>query len=89
MGKRKKKKKVKGRREQTPDPSTAPSFFWTGNGEMHGLIPGERPSEEQIEMMTRKYQEEIRKSPIWEEVVKEYGKEKAEEWLKECRIRVE
>jgi hypothetical protein len=89
MGKKKKKKKVKGKRKQTPDPSTAPSFMWTDNGEMHGLIPGERPSDEQIEIMTRKYQEEIRKSPIWDEVVKEYGKEKAEEWLKECRIRVE
>lgn len=89
MGKRKKKEKVKGRKRNTPDPSTAPSFFWTDNGEMHGLIPGERPSAEQIEMMTRKYQEEIRKSPLWDEMVKEYGKEKAEELLKECRVKID
>jgi hypothetical protein len=88
MGKRK-KEKVKGKRKQTHDSSTAPSFFWTDNGEMHGLIPGERPSEAQIEMMTRKYQEEIRKSPIWDEMVREYGKDKAEELLKECRIKIE
>jgi len=43
MGKRKKKKKSKGKRKNTPDMTTPPSFLWMDNGEMHGLFPGERP----------------------------------------------
>lgn len=89
MGKRKKKKKSKGKRKNTPDMTTPPSFLWMDNGEMHGLFPGERPGPEQVEMMTRKYQENIRNSPLWDEMVREYGKEKAEELLIECRVKID
>jgi hypothetical protein len=35
--------------------------------------------------MTEEYQNKIRNSPIWNQMVKKYGKEKAEELLKQCR----
>jgi len=36
--------------------------------------------------MTRAYQENIRKSPLWDMMVEQFGPEKAEELLKECRV---
>ncbi len=35
--------------------------------------------------MTKDYQEKIRQSPMWDEMVKEYGHKKAEELLKQCK----
>ncbi|MCL5029967.1 MAG: hypothetical protein M1480_13230 [Bacteroidetes bacterium] len=65
------------------------SFSWTEGNEMHTIMPGEAPSEAQLEEMTREYQRQIRNSPLFEMMIKEYGKEKAEELLKECRMKLE
>ena len=35
--------------------------------------------------MTTEFQKQIKNSPKWAEIVKEYGEEKAEELLKECK----
>jgi len=35
--------------------------------------------------MTQLYQEQIRNSPLWDEMVREFGPEKAEELLREFR----
>lgn len=65
------------------------SFSWTEGNEMHTIMPGEAPSEAQLEEMTREYQRQIRNSPLFEMMVKEYGKEEAEKLLKECRMKLE
>jgi hypothetical protein len=52
---------------------------------MHALVPGEPPSEAELEEMSRVYQQKIRRSPLWKQMVKEYGKEKAEEVLLQFR----
>lgn len=49
------------------------------------VASGHDPSSEQLEKMTEEYQNKIRNSPIWNQMVKKYGKEKAEELLKQCR----
>ena len=64
------------------------SINWLEGNEMHTIIPGEAPSEAQLEEMTREYQRQIRNSPLFEMMVKEYGKEKAEELLKEYRMKL-
>ena len=45
---------------------------------------GTPPSDEDYEQMTKDYQKRIRSSPMWDEWVKQFGKNKAEEMLKEC-----
>jgi hypothetical protein len=38
--------------------------------------------------MAREYQKQIRNSPLWDEMVQKYGKEKAEKLLKEFKAEV-
>ncbi|OGW13427.1 MAG: hypothetical protein A3G93_01630 [Nitrospinae bacterium RIFCSPLOWO2_12_FULL_45_22] len=44
-------------------------------------MPGETLSPEQLEHMTKEYQKQIRTSPLWDEIVRKFGKEKTEELL--------
>jgi len=66
-----------------------PGFSWQDGEGFHFLRPGRRPSPEQVEEMTRQYQEKIRNSPLWDQMVNNFGKEKAEELLKECRVKID
>jgi len=49
---------------------------------------GMRPSIEEQERLSKEYQQSIRKSPLWKQMVTEYGKEKAEKMLEEFRVEV-
>ena len=64
------------------------SKSWVDEEGMHVVGKGTLPSPEEQERMTKEYQEKIKKSPIWEIMVKEYGEEKAEEMLKEFQVQV-
>ena len=55
---------------------------------MHLVGKGMRPSREEQERITKDYQQNIRKSPLWKMMVTEYGKEKAEKMLKEFQVEV-
>lgn len=87
MGKRKSKNRKKKERRDKGN-GNPPIYSWQDKDGFHGLIPGERPTDEQVEEMTLQYQENIRKSPYWGQIVKMVGKGKAEELLKECRVKV-
>ena len=86
MGKKSRIKRIK--REARQNYSDLPVFTAMDEEGMHALIPGLPPSEERLEEMSKIYQENIRNSPLWDEMVKEYGKEKAEELLKEFRVEI-
>jgi len=58
-------------------------------GKFRRLRFGKKPTPEQVEIMTQKFQQDIRNSPVWDEMVEKYGKKKAEEYLKEFKINVE
>jgi hypothetical protein len=62
--------------------------FVQGNDGFQTVLPGDAPSEEQIENATKKYQEKIKNSPMWAEMVEKYGEEKAGELLKECKVEI-
>jgi len=82
MGKKSRRK----RQQRLSKPShVAEPVLWQAQDGFHMLVPGAPPTPEMLEEMTRQYQEQVRHSPLWGEMVKEYGKEKAEELLKECR----
>ena len=37
------------------------------------------------ELLTNNFQKELRNSPIWDEMVAEYGEQKAKQILKQCK----
>ena len=61
---------------------------WMERDGIHALLPGNKPSELQLEKMTETYQRELRKSPLFKKWIKQHGKQKAVEMLKECRVEV-
>ena len=79
---RKKKKKRKGRVQSKRPMPPAP---WLDEDGIHITHPALVPSQEDLEEMTRTYQNQIRNSPIWDKMIEELGKEKAEEILQQCR----
>jgi len=82
------KKKTK-KAKRAPNPSSLPALTWMDDEGMHLLAQGTAPSPDQLEEITRKFQEGIKRSPMWEEMVRTFGKEKAEELLLQCRAKVE
>lgn len=54
---------------------------------MHVVSPVDPSTPQDLEKMTREYQKNIRNSPLWDEMVKQYGKEKAEDLLKEFQVK--
>ena len=88
MSKKKSKNRIKRKRHKKVN-AGPPSFSWHDEEGFHFLTPGERPSPEQVEEMTRQYQENIRKSPYWRDIVKIVGPEQAEELLKQCQVKVD
>ena len=63
------------------------SRTWVSDEGMHVVAPGAPPTPEELEKMTKEYQKNIRNSQIWDDMVQQYGKEKAEELLKEFRAK--
>jgi hypothetical protein len=48
------------------------------------MIPGNVPIGSEAEV-TKKFQENIRKSSVWKDMVDEFGEEEAEKLLRECK----
>ncbi len=62
---------------------------WADKDGLHVIAEGEKPTPSEIEKMTKEYQNQIRNSPMWDDMVSEYGLEKAEELLKEFKAEVQ
>lgn len=61
---------------------------WFDEDGLHSVHKRTPPSIEEQEKMTKEYQNNIRKSPLWSKMVKEYGKEKAEEMLYNFKVKI-
>jgi hypothetical protein len=48
---------------------------------LHALVPGNAPSPERLDEMTRVYQQSIRQSTLWDEMVREFGEKKPNDSL--------
>ena len=64
------------------------STWMEEDGSMHAILPGDAPTPEEMDVLTRKYQEGIRQSPLWDKMLKEYGHEEAERLLLLCKAEV-
>lgn len=61
---------------------------WVDDDGMNFVNKGTPPSIEEQEEMTKLYQKNIKKSPVWTKMVQEYGEEKAEEMLKDFQVQI-
>jgi len=61
---------------------------WADDEGMHIISHGVKPTSSEIDQMSKEYQNKIRNSPMWDAMVNEFGKEKAEELLKECKAEI-
>lgn len=66
--------------------STPPVLSWFDEEGLHFAGPGRPLSPAEREQMTLVYQQKIRDSPLWDTWVKEYGEQKAEQMLQQCRV---
>ena len=62
--------------------------MWTEDGDVHTIMKGERPSPEKLEEMEKAYQNKIRQSPMWNMMVKKYGKAEAEKLPLQCKVKI-
>jgi hypothetical protein len=61
---------------------------WMDDEGLHLMEPGSPPSSEQLKKMTEEYQKRIRKSPMWNVMVRDFGKEEAERLLNQCQAKI-
>ena len=88
MGKKSRKKKLRRELLQGNLNESAGTISWQDAEGVHVVSPGLPPSAEKIAEMTREYQNQIRNSPLWDDMVKQFGLEKAEELLKQCQVKI-
>jgi len=81
-----KSRRRRPREEGQVSPSSPLSLFDSAG--LHALVPGLAPSPEALEEATRLYQQNIRSSPLWDEMVRQLGKEEAERLLLQFRLEV-
>jgi hypothetical protein len=60
---------------------------WLADDGCHLLLPG-IPSPELLDEISRNFQEQLRRSPLWKELVQQYGPERAEQILQQCRAQL-
>jgi hypothetical protein len=82
----KKERREKDRREGAVEPD-AP--MWSSDEGVHALAFGQPPTASQVASMTTAYQQQIRDSPLWDQMVKKFGEQKAAEMLKQFTVKID
>ena len=67
---------------------TARSMRWLERDGLHALLPGSPLSPDIVDDMAQRYQQEIRTTPLWDEIVREIGEKEAERLLREFRVEI-
>ena len=88
MSKKSRKKKRRNKNPMDVINKPARSISWQDTEGVHFVAPGLPQSPEKVAEMTKRYQEHIRNSPLWDQIVRDFGPEKAEELLKECQVKI-
>ena len=66
-------------------PTEAEAIAGTDHDGLHSLVPGDAPTPQQLDEMSRVYQQKIRQSPLWQQMLDEFGPAEAERLLKQFR----
>jgi hypothetical protein len=78
-------KRTRGKRRALT--GSIPENSWIDADLIHYIGAGKAPTPEDYQMMTAEYQQRIRESQPWKQIVRRYGKAKAEEMLKEFQVK--
>lgn len=62
--------------------------MWMDEEGVHAIFPGAPPDTATLERMSEQVQQKLRESPLFDELIKKYGRFRAEELLKECRAKL-
>ena len=81
-----KKSRLKKERREGAD---AGPLMWGSEDGVHALGVGQSPTLLKTAAMTEAYQQRVRKSPLWDKMVKAFGEQKATEMLKEFRVKID
>jgi len=77
--------KSRKRKHSRPSvPALVPS--WMEEDGLHAILPGEQPSPAELETLSRSYQEKIRHSLLWDQMLEEFGPQEAERILLKFRV---
>ena len=63
--------------------------MWGSEEGVHALGVGQPLTPSEVAAMTAAYQERIRKSPLWDQMIREFGEQKATEMLKEFTVKID
>ena len=66
----KKKKHIIRHNSPQIDPESLPVVWQDEKGQIHALAPGEPPTQDQLDEMSRIFQEQIKKSPLWQDMIR-------------------
>jgi hypothetical protein len=82
-------RKSRIKRERRAKREAIPDLFWEDADGIHAsfLVPGERPPGA-VGRMTEEFQKRIRNSPMWKQMVDQFGEQEAERLLKECKAEI-
>jgi hypothetical protein len=78
-------KRARRRSDEIASAATTPEA-WLTDDRIHMLLPGV-PTSELLEQLSRNFQEELRRSPLWTELIQKYGRERAEQIVQQCRAK--
>jgi hypothetical protein len=59
--------------------------MWIDEQGVHTLIPGDRPDPQTLKRMTEAFQQKLRNSPLYQQLVDAHGPVKAEELILQCQ----
>ena len=79
-------KRARRRREGIGSNAATPEA-WLADDGIHMLLPGVA-TPELLEQLSRNFQEQLRRSPLWTELIQQYGQERAEQILQRCRAQL-
>ena len=63
--------------------------MWLDDEGTHAIGVGQPPSVLETAAMTEAYQQRIRNSALWDQMVKDFGEQKAKEMLKEFKVKLD
>ena len=82
-------KKSRIKRERRAKQEALPEPFWEDATGIHtSFVASGEPPPSAAEQMTEEFQKRIRNSPIWKQMVEQFGEKEAENLLKQCKAEV-
>jgi hypothetical protein len=82
-------KKARIKRERLQKMAAALPPLWKDAEGIHAMLPfPAAPPPGTADLLTANFQRQIRRSPMWQQLVDRFGEKKAEELLKECKAEI-